>query len=62
MKQKYHEPFCQWPALTFKEIENIEIENKNVKTFYESFFAVLRVPELTLKAFYDLLRQDLKEN
>lgn len=44
----------EWPEISFKEIENINIENRTLRITYKSFFTFLHLPETTLKAFYTL--------
>lgn len=59
MKQDlYTSPFIEeWPKISFDEFEKAEIENQAIKALYKSFFAVLHLPETTLKSFYKVLRE-----
>lgn len=48
----------EWPNLSFDAIENIEIESKSMRIFYQSFFKLLRLPENAAKAFYTILTKE----
>ena len=44
----------EWPNISFKEIEDIPIDNKTLRFTYKSFFTFLHLPETTLRAFFIL--------
>ncbi|MDP2649390.1 MAG: hypothetical protein Q8P10_00945 [bacterium] len=50
--------FFEWPDISFKEIENIEIENKTGKILYKSLIKILFFPESIFKPFYNLFIHD----
>jgi len=54
----YNSPFIENLDVSFKSVENIEIENYSLRLFYKSFFSLLNLPEKTLKAFYLLIIKD----
>lgn len=59
---QYQSPFIdKWPTLSFEEIEHIEIEQKGIRIFYQSFFKILNLPESVLKAFVSVLKEGAGE-
>lgn len=50
----------EWPVMSFKELEEIEVEGKALRLFYKSFFVVLRLPEIAAHSFIDLLTADVQ--
>lgn len=51
----------KWPTLSFEEIEHLEIEQKGIRIFYQSFFRILNLPESVLKAFVSVLKEGARE-
>lgn len=48
-------PFFEWPEISFKEIENVKVDNAPTRIFYKSFFTVLRLPQTIIEEFRFLM-------
>lgn len=59
MKQE-KEPFVEWPEVSLDEIEKIEIDNRPLRVFYQSFFMPLRISEritqIIIRTFFTVLK------
>lgn len=51
--------FDKWPEMSFKPIEDIEIENFSTRVFYKSFFSALHFPEYICKTFYNIITEEI---
>lgn len=57
--EKYEKPLIdEWPQISFKLLEDVEVEGSMLNFLYKSFFKTLRLPETTLKAFLTLFQQN----
>ena len=48
--------FIEWPELNFDELKDYYVENKPARIMYRGVLAVLLIPEIVIRAFYEILR------
>jgi hypothetical protein len=46
----------EWPEINFDEFNHLNVENKIAGTMYKAIIALLIVPEIVIKAFYEVLK------
>lgn len=55
----YDKPFIEeWPKISFRELEDLEVEGDTLRLMYKSFFVFLRLPEIVVTSFITLLKQN----
>ncbi len=46
----------EWPDINFEELKDYYVENKPARIMYRGVLAVLLIPEIVIRAFYEILR------
>ena len=49
-------PMIEWPELNFEELKDYYVENMPARIMYRGLLAVLLIPEIVIRAFYEILR------
>lgn len=53
MKNYY---FIEWSEINFNELKEYEVENKVARFMYKGLIALLFMPEILIRSFYEILR------
>jgi len=46
----------EWPEINFEEINHYDIENKMANVMYKGVVVSLFMPQILIRAFYEVLR------
>jgi len=46
----------EWPELSFEEINHYNVDSKFAGLMYKGLVAILLLPEIIVRAFYEVLR------
>ena len=49
-------PNIEWPELNFEELKDYYVENKPARWMYKVVIAMLFLPQILIRAFYEVLR------
>lgn len=55
-KSMINRNFIEWPELNFEELKDYYVENKPARIMYRGVLALLLIPEIVIRAFYEILR------
>ncbi len=47
----------QWPEISFKIFDDVEIENPVVNALYRTIWGLIRLPQTTVEAFQKILTE-----
>lgn len=48
--------FIEWPEINFEELKDYYVENAPARIMYKGVLALLLIPEIVIRAFYEVLR------
>ena len=51
-----NENFIEWPEINFEEIKDYVVENRVANLMYKGVIVVLFMPQILIRAFYEVLR------
>jgi hypothetical protein len=46
----------EWPEINFEDVNHLEVDSRAAKVMYKGLVPVLFVPEVIIKAFYEVLK------